>query len=184
MDALFHFLFPLMATMAARLHVKHGIETVIGLALLSMLLDVDHLFGVTRATFHNIFVTLLIPLIIVFIAFRYEKKGDYYKTLSLALLLVVFSHPILDMFTEGGVAWLYPLSNTYFAPQVNLSMAIRGVEAPLVTTASLGLLIYFGMLMLVLFLEDFTRVAKHDRSTLRAAEDTIKLEERRLKKNL
>jgi membrane-bound metal-dependent hydrolase YbcI (DUF457 family) len=184
MDALFHFLFPLMAALAARFHIKHGIGTVLTLAMLAMFLDIDHLFGVTRATFHNVFITLLIPLVIVFIAFKYEKKGNYYKMLSLALLLFLFSHPILDMFTEGGVAWLYPFSDTYYAPTLSITVDISGSAAPLISTASIGLLIYFGILMLVLFLEDLISILKREHSLLRAAEDPIRLEEKRIKKNL
>jgi membrane-bound metal-dependent hydrolase YbcI (DUF457 family) len=184
MDSLFHFLFPMMAALAARIHIKHGIETVLGLSLVTVLLDIDHVFGVSRATFHNIFITLLVPLILVFLAFRYEKKGNYYKVLSLALLLFLFSHPILDMFTEGGVAWLYPFSDTYYAPTLSITVDISGSAAPLISTASIGLLIYFGIILLVLFLEDLISILKRERSLLRATEDTIRLEEKRIKKNL
>lgn len=110
-DILFHFIFPIIAMLATRPKVKHRITTIIILAFIgSVVMDLDHFDPfVARGTFHNIFVTLLIPLVLIVLAFMYEKKGTYYKNLSIVLLLVLFSHTIADMFSEGEVKLFYPI---------------------------------------------------------------------------
>ena len=70
MDSLFHFIFPIIAALAAKVHVKHEIRNILIVGVLAVLIDVDHFVGVERATFHNIFVTVLIPIIIIILAFR------------------------------------------------------------------------------------------------------------------
>ena len=64
MDALFHFVFPIIAALAARLNIKHPVRTIIGSAFLSVLVDLDHFIGLERTTFHNIFVTFHQPVLV------------------------------------------------------------------------------------------------------------------------
>lgn len=126
MDTLFHFIFPLIAMMAARIKVKHSIRVSIILAAAAALIDVDHFFGlVARGTFHNIFVTVLFPIVLFLIFFK--KKNKHYMHLSLILLLFLVSHPILDMFTEGGVELFYPFSNQmYDLSKFSLTIPLQG----------------------------------------------------------
>src|SRR5437867_7562976 len=116
MDALFHFTFPLIALLAARVKIKHEIPVMLGLAFSAAFLDIDHFFGmVARGTLHNIFVVFFFPLALFFLSLKFEKGGTYYKNISLTLLLFWFSHPISDMFNVGeGVLFFYSFSNDYY----------------------------------------------------------------------
>lgn len=149
MDSLFHFIFPIIAALAARVHIKHGIKTVLGLAFLTVLMDIDHYFGfIPRGSFHNIFLTLIIPLLLIVWSFR--SGTEYQRQVSILLLLFLFSHTMLDMFTEGGVSLLYPITDQRYSIDF-------GIYTPegfgLMTSQGIGLLIYSGMLSLAFFLE-------------------------------
>ena len=92
MDTVFHFVFPLIVALGARIHIKHGIEYVLGLAVISVLLDIDHFVGVPRGTLHNGFIVILLPIIAIILAFKYEKVGIKWKSMSVASLLFLSSH--------------------------------------------------------------------------------------------
>jgi len=190
MDTLFHFVFPLIIILAARPNIKHKITIAIIFALLaSLFIDLDH-FGplLARGTFHNVFVTLLIPAALFVLAMKFEKKGNNFKNMSLILLLVLFSHPIADMFTEGGVALFYPITDQRFdftGLSVLSPIPINtGSDAYIVSTAGVGLTIYFLMLLGIIFVEDFVTILKKEKRIDRAIEKTIKKEESRIEKDL
>ena len=183
MDSLFHFVFPLIIALAARVHLKHGLLWVVGLALAAVLLDLD-VFFVHRATLHNLFVTLLLPAILVAFAFQYEKNGNKYKTLSLLLLLFLLSHTILDMGTESGVQLLYPFTDQVYQFSGGISVGLPVGSGYLVSGLGISLLLYLFLLILVLFVEDFVKYFERDRNVERALKDTIKKEEKKLKKEL
>jgi membrane-bound metal-dependent hydrolase YbcI (DUF457 family) len=179
MDSLFHFIFPLIAAVAARIHVKHRIETVLGLSLAAVLIDLD-VFFIHHATLHNLFITALLPLILILLAFKFENpKKTKYKTITIALFLFLVSHPILDMFTEGGIQLFYPLSTQLYNFEFGWSLGYGYV----VSAAGIGLTIYFILILLVLFLEDFISYYKKE-PVKKALFDTIKKEERKIKKEL
>lgn len=183
MDSVFHFIFPLIIALAARIHLRHGIAWVLGMALATVLLDLD-VFFIHRATFHNLFLVLLLPIALSFIAFKCEKRGTKYKTLSLVLLLFLFSHTILDMGTEAGVQLLYPLSDQVYQFTGGISVDLPPGPGYLVSGLGVSLLVYFFLLLLVLFAEDFARFFMRDKSIEKALEDTIQKEKKRLKKEL
>jgi len=183
MDSLFHFVFPLIIALAARVHLKHGLLWVLGLSLAAVLLDLD-VFFVHRATLHNLFVTLLLPAILVAFAFQYEKRGNKYKTLSLLLLLFLLSHTILDMGTESGVQLLYPFTDQVYQFSGGVSVGLPIGSGYLVSGLGISLLLYLFLLILVLFVEDFVKYFERDRNVERAFKDTIKKEEKKLKKEL
>jgi membrane-bound metal-dependent hydrolase YbcI (DUF457 family) len=183
MDSLFHFVFPLIIALAARVHLKHGLLWVLGLSLAAVLLDLD-VFFVHRATLHNLFVTLLLPAILVAFAFQYEKRGNKYKTLSLLLLLFLLSHTILDMGTESGVQLLYPFTDQVYQFSGGVSVGLPIGSGYLVSGLGISLLLYLFLLILVLFVEDFVKYFERDRNVERALKDTIKKEEKKLKKEL
>jgi len=183
MDSTFHFIFPLIIALAARVHLRHGIEWVLGMSLATVLLDLD-VFFIHRATFHNLFVTLLIPAILVALAFHYEKRGTKYKTLSLVLLLFLFSHPLLDMGTEGGVQLLYPFSSQVFQFTGGLAIDLPVGTGYLVSGLGISLLFYFVVLLLVLFIEDFIRYFGQGKGVEKALEKTIRTEKRKIRKEL
>jgi membrane-bound metal-dependent hydrolase YbcI (DUF457 family) len=149
MDSLFHFLFSLIAVFAARIHIKHGIPTLLLLAVISVFVDVDHFIGMPRAGFHNLFVTLLFPIILIIFAFRFGR--EYHRQVSIALLLFLFSHTILDLFMEGKVALFYPLTLQTFS--INFSFYALG-RYMLISSNSIGLVIYFCVILLCFFLEE------------------------------
>lgn len=183
MDSTFHFIFPLIIALAAKVHLRHGIIWVIGLSLATVLLDLD-VFFVHRATFHNIFVTLFLPMALVAIAFMLEKRGFKYKTLSLMLLLFLFSHTILDMGTEGGVQLFYPLWDNVYQFGGGLSVDLPAGQGYLISGLGISLALYFFILLMVLFAEDFARYFQKDREFEKAFLETINKEEKKLKKSL
>jgi membrane-bound metal-dependent hydrolase YbcI (DUF457 family) len=151
MDSLFHFLFPLIAMLAARIRLSHGLVTVLGISAAAVLIDVDHYFGfVPRGTFHNVFVTVLLPVTLLALSFRYGVER--HRQISIALLLVMTSHVMLDMFSEGAVYLLYPLSMQQFSLAAFYLMTAEGYYV--VTSSSIGLLIYFCIIGMCFFLED------------------------------
>ena len=182
MDSLFHFIFPLIVALAARIHLKHGLKWIVGLALATVLLDLD-IFLVHRATFHNLFVVLLIPAILVLLAFKYERRGTKYKTLSLVLLLFFFSHTILDMGTEAGVQLLYPFSDQVYSFQ-GMTVANPFGPGELLSGEGIALLLYFAVLLLVLFVEDFISFFMKDKTVRKAFRDTVRKEEKKIKREL
>lgn len=150
-DSLFHFVFPIVAALAARVHLKHPVRNIVLAGLLSVLIDLDHLsfLGLSRALFHNVFVTILLPLVIVFLTFYFRKS---YNTKGFAILLLIFlsSHTYLDWAFGGGVALFYPISQTYYS--LNLNFAVS--EGNLISGPGLGLLFYFVSIILPLFFLD------------------------------
>ena len=190
MDTLFHFIFPLFALMIARIKFKHRIPVALGMAASAALIDVDHFWiFVPRATFHNIFFTLLLPLSIFALALVFEKKGTYIKNISLTLALVWFSHPLADVFTgQAPVRLLYPLSNAEFwfnSFRVASPIVMNNGFVPsVVDSGGIGLLIYFVMVLSVIFVEDFVRFLMRIRNPERAFEKTMKFEEKKIEREL
>jgi hypothetical protein len=84
MDTLFHFIFPIIAALAARLNVKHPIKSILAAAVLTVLIDVDHFIGLERIAFHNVFVTILLPLALLYLSFHF-KMSKYAKGFFLLL---------------------------------------------------------------------------------------------------
>ncbi len=157
MDSLFHFIFPVIAALAAKVHVKHKISTILLVGLITIGLDLDHILGFGRDVFHNVFITILIPLLIILIAFSMKKRYNF-KGFSVLLLIFLPSHLILDLFTEGGISLFYPLSTNYYAIMFNVSGSfIPGIGSNelIISSTGLGILIYFLMIILpCLFLDE------------------------------
>jgi hypothetical protein len=151
MDVLFHFIFPLMAALAARIHMKHGVIAVIIMALSAVLIDVDYVLGVPGAMFHNLFFTLCVPFTILSI--MYAWGGEMERQASMCLLLFLFSHTILDMFSGGSVALFYPITGQMFS--INFSLSWGAYEV--ISASGIGLLIYFSLLLACFFLQDIDK---------------------------
>ncbi len=183
MDSLFHFVFPIIAALAARINIKHPIRTIFITAFLTVLIDFDHFFGLERATFHNIFITILIPIALVLLSLNLKSKY-YLKGFSFLLLIFLSSHLFLDLFsfpafgnyigiTEGeGVALFYPVINTYYSINFNVKIPLKTIFLPyiieghLISSLGFGILVY-SILILVpcLFLDDIIEIAegKHEK---------------------
>ncbi len=171
---------------AARVKIKYKIRTMLLLASLAALIDVDHYFGLeTRGTLHTIFVTAFIPLILFVLAMKYEKRRDYYKNVSLALFLVLLSHPIADYFTEGCVRFLYPITTDCYEFTGYLYATLpTGQNVYVISSAGIGLTIYFLMILGILFIEDFLKLLKKDKHIEKAFVETVEEEERKIKREL
>jgi membrane-bound metal-dependent hydrolase YbcI (DUF457 family) len=184
MDTLFHFVFPIIAALAARLNVKHPIKSILGAAVLTVLIDVDHFIGLERMAFHNVFVTILVPLILLYLAFHF-KANRYVKGFFLLLLIFLSSHLFLDLFSynifgndigiiEGnGVALFYPLSNTLYSVNFNVKIPLTistppyAIEGYLVSSLGFGILLYFIIIVVpCLFLDDIIEIAERKRENL------------------
>jgi hypothetical protein len=184
MDSLFHFVFPIIAALAARLNVKHPVKSILGAAFLTVLIDLDHFIGLERATFHNVFVTILIPLALLYLAFQF-KLNRYAKGFFLLLLIFLSSHLFLDLFSynvfgdnigidEGsGIALLYPLSKTYYSMNFNIRIPLNinsppyTIEGYLVSSLGFGILFYSIIILIpCLFLDDIIEIAERKRESL------------------
>lgn len=150
MDSLFHFIFPVIAAMAAQLHMKHAKRNILLAAFLAVLIDVDHFFGLERGLFHNIFITVMLPVIFVLLAFHLKKSYEL-KVFSLLLLIFLSSHLFLDIFTEPGVAIFYPFSDNYYSIDLSVMIPLNSqftTYGQIISPAGIALLLYFLMIIL------------------------------------
>lgn len=189
MDSLFHFVFPMIAALAARLHIKHTVGTILVAAFLAVLIDLDHFIGIDRTTFHNIFIVFLIPLILLFLAFHF-KSSLYVKGFFFLLLIFLSSHVFLDMFSssnrdigiiEGeGIALFYPLSDVRYAVAFNIAIPLKinsisyPVEGYIVSSLGFGILMYFLIILVpCLFIDDILDIAEINHEKFRKAAKTF-----------
>jgi len=172
MDLLFHFLFPVIGALAAKIHVKHAVRNILIIGALNVVLDLDHFFGVERATLHNIFITLLLPIFIIILAFSFKTSYNF-KGVSVLLLIFLSSHLILDIFSEGPIAIFYPLSNIYYRVDLDITMPLDSRFAErgyLISTLGVGILIYFIIIILpCLFLDDIIEIMEKRHESFRKA---------------
>ena len=183
MDSLFHFVFPIIAALAARLNIKHPIRTILATAIITVLIDLDHFIGIERATFHNVFITVLIPIILILLTLNLKSK-HYIKGFSFILLIFLSSATFLDLFsspvfgnyigiTEGsGVALFYPLTNTRYSINFNVKIPLKttfppyAIEGYVISSLGFGILSYFIIILIpCLFLDDIIEIAemKHEK---------------------
>ena len=142
-----------MAALAARIHMKHGVIGVLSMALSAVLIDIDHYMGpgLGGAMFHNLFFTLAVPFTILSI--MYAWGGETERQASMCLLLFLFSHTMLDLFSGGTVALFYPITNMQFA--INTNIMWGGYE--IISASGIGLLIYFSIILVCFFLQDIDK---------------------------
>ena len=182
MDPLFHFIFSVVVAFALGLHRKHKAFFVIGVAVAASLIDLDHLISIFYnpvnsiyfAPFHNLFFVILFPLILFLISF-YKEKGTSsikWQSFSLILFVLLFGHLLADSF-DHPVFLLFPFSSeSFFFP--NTALVFSHIY-PLITSFGLMSLIYFIVISLVLFVEDFIYFfeKKHERFS-NAVKDVFK----------
>ncbi|MBU3904700.1 MAG: metal-dependent hydrolase [Nanoarchaeota archaeon] len=156
MDSLFHFIFPIIGALAAKVHIKHPIRNILLVAALTVLIDIDHFIGLERATFHNVFITVLLPIAFIVWAFSL-KKNFYMKAFSILLLIFLSSHVMLDVFTEPGVALLYPFSSEYYSIAFNVAVPLTSQfasEGLIISSISIGILLFFILVILPCYFLD------------------------------
>lgn len=189
MDSLFHFIFPIIAALAARLNIKHPIRTIVGAAVLSVLIDLDHFFigPGYRALFHNVFVTILIPLLLLYLSFHF-RLDRYKKGFFLLLLIFMSGHLLVDLFSfpiygnsigivEGeGLSIFYPISKTRYSMDFSITIPMtiptspQTVEGYIVSSLGFGLLAYFVLIIVpCLFLDDIIEIAERKHESFRKA---------------
>jgi len=188
METVVHFVLPLIAALAARIHMKHGIKWVFALAMASVLLDLDHFIGVPRATLHNVFVTFLIPIILIILAFKFEPRAKTkYKELAVANFLFLAVHPIQDLFDGLGIQAFYPLSNHFynfsnFAIKIAIS---TGKTVYIAGPQAISVIIFFAVIAFAFYLEEVVQLMhKHNDNLRRALGLAIKEEEKEIEKEL
>lgn len=110
MDPATHLAIPLLILLAARMEPK----LVIPLSFFVIFPDFDSLFGMHRLLFHNIFVTVLIPL--AFLLYVRARKPSMVLPVAIIMFYLI-SHVLLDL---SGVALLYPFYDQafYFTPNL------------------------------------------------------------------
>jgi membrane-bound metal-dependent hydrolase YbcI (DUF457 family) len=176
MDSLFHFIFPVIATLAAKVHVKHKLRNILIVGALAVLIDLDHFIGMERATFHNVFITVLLPIIIIILAFNFKAKYNV-KGFSILLLIFLSSHTFLDLFSgKPGVALFYPINDTYYSVEFGITVPMPTKFAPsliegyVISSLGLGLLFYFIIVILpCLFLDDIIEIMEKKHESFRKA---------------
>jgi membrane-bound metal-dependent hydrolase YbcI (DUF457 family) len=171
MDTLFHFLFPVITALAAKVHLHHKVRDILIVGALAVLIDLDHFIGVERATFHNIFITLLLPLLFVILAFIFKTKYNL-KGFSILLLIFLSSHLLLDLFS-GDVALIYPFSKNYYTVNADVKIPLESrftSEGYLISSVGVGILVYFIIIFLpCLFLDDIIEIMKKKHESFRKA---------------
>ena len=157
MDTLFHFIFSIIVGLSINTRITHKLRTLIAIAFLSILVDIDHFMGAgSRGTFHNIFFVLFLPFLMLLIFYVYEnKKSIKLQTYSLLLLVMLTGHVVGDMMVGGTVKLLYPFSNTMYAFPQHTILATSEFYSPVVSGDGLMLLVYSAILLSATFIEDF-----------------------------
>ncbi len=174
MDTLFHLVFGFIAGMAVNVRLKHRPVTVFGVALVSVLIDIDHLLFAYPRTFHSLFVIVPVSVAVFYSAYRYERGTDriMYQSLSLLLFVMLVGHVVADMFNEGGVKLLYPFVETTFTvPQWTLTVFQQGWAV--VSPDGIALAVCGGIIALAYYTEQFIYFFENQHETLRQAIDDL-----------
>lgn len=161
-DAGVHFLFVLLTLYAARVHVKHHFLAPFFYSFLALLPDADHFFGLAvRGALHNVFFTFLLPLAFVVYAFATERKGVVLRESAVIVFLVLFSHPLFDAFYGGPLYYFYPFSDYSISfSDLDLTMASDGKVYTIISSDSIGLLLFAFIVFAVFMLEEIIEL--HD----------------------
>lgn len=156
MDSLFHFMLAIIAGMAVGLHKKHSLRTIILIALIAVLIDVDHFILGGRSIFHNIWFIFVLPVALFFYFFKHEKKSIKRQSYSLILLAVLASHLVADLFTEGAVMLFWPLSMTAYAiPAWVITKLPISPYYTIISKEGIALTLGASIILLTHFTEDF-----------------------------
>ncbi|MEF8835327.1 MAG: hypothetical protein V5A76_04150 [Candidatus Thermoplasmatota archaeon] len=117
MDTFAHITIPLLILLAL------GIKTrkILLLLPLALVMDLDYFFTLGRQLFHNIFVVILIPLLIIIYL---EKQHPEYREYGLIAFFFLLSHFIFDL--GDGVAFLYPLATDFYYFEMQVFLQFLG----------------------------------------------------------
>lgn len=156
MDPLFHFVFAFIAGMAVNVRLRHRVAWVIGAAFSAVLIDVDHFLFTYPRAFHTVFVTVLLPALLFYAAYRYERKEDSIRLQSLVLLVFVMlnGHLVADLLNEGSIRLFYPVSQAAFSVPTDLTVMLNE-QWLLVSPDGVALTLYGVIIGLAYFAEEF-----------------------------
>lgn len=171
MDALFHFVFQLVGgyVLIKGLNARFNIFILIFLAFCSLLVDVEHVLPhlasiippldfLDHIKFHTIFI-VFIPLLILSVLYFIKKgTGELYSYL-LAFSVMLLGHLIADMITGMyGIPLFYPFSDTLYMIPKSWEVPFFGDPYMfIVSTYGIAMLIYFGGIGAIIFLEKILR---------------------------
>ncbi len=118
MDPFAHITLPLLILLALRVKTRKALL----MLPLTLILDFGFFFrGLHRMVFHNVFVAVLIPLVILIYIYRYHSKYESYAFIAFFYLV---SHVILDL--GKGMAFLYPLTTDFYYFEMQLFFQFLG----------------------------------------------------------
>ena len=161
MDTLFHFVLALAGgyMLVKGLGVRYNLIVIVFLASLSILIDIDHFIGVKIPIFHNIFLAIIFPGILLLIVYFYNKEWIELQVYLFVFMIMLFGHLLADMIIGMyGIPLLYPLSNTlYMIPRSWEVYLGNDPGSPLASTFGIAMAIYFGLIGFVVGFDSFNK---------------------------
>ncbi len=118
MDTFAHIAIPLLILLALRVDTRK----VLLMLPFAVIMDLDFFFrGMHRMLFHNIFIAIIIPLIVIIYL---DRKHPKYREYGLIAFFFLLSHLILDL--GEGMALLYPFVTDYYYFEMELFFQFLG----------------------------------------------------------
>lgn len=170
MDTLFHFVFGFIAGMAVNVRLRHRPLWVAGVALAAVLIDMDHLIFAYSRTFHTLFVTVLIPALLFYAAYRYERGTGSVRYQSLVILFFVMlnGHLVADLF-GSDLKLFYPLSDAAYGVPAAWKIAFLREEWLVVGPDGVALALYGLIIAAAYYAEETIYLIERQHETLTAA---------------
>lgn len=118
MDTFAHITIPLLILLALRVDTRK----VLSMLPFAVIMDLDFFFrGMHRMLFHNVFLVIIIPLIVIIYL---DKKHPEYRQYGLIVFFFLLAHFILDL--GDGMALLYPMVTDYYYFEMELFFQFLG----------------------------------------------------------
>ncbi len=105
MDTFAHITIPLLILLAMRIDTRK----ILMMLPFAVVMDLDYFFFMGRQLFHNVFVGLLIPIVVILYL---HKKHPEYREYGLIAFFFLLSHLILDL--GDGIALFYPIITDFY----------------------------------------------------------------------
>jgi len=165
MDALFHIVIAYVGgiILLKNLNVDFNLWVVFMLSVISLIVtDIDHFIDTEIPIFHNIFLLIIFPTIILLYLHSREKYN--YFNYRLTLIVMFIGHLLTDM-VEGmyGIPLFYPVSNRlYMIPEwLEIYLPLNHASW-IVSRLGIALFLYFTLILSVpiifkFFSSDFSK---------------------------
>lgn len=170
MDTLFHIVFGFIAGMAVNMRLKHAPVYVAAVAIMAVLIDIDHFLFAYSRTFHTVFITVGIPALLFILAYRYEQGSDAIRYQSLVILLFVMlnGHLVADLF-GSDLRLLYPLSDTAFGIPATWEITFAKDSWPLIAPEGIVMAVYGTIIAAAYYAEEVIYFVERQHTSIRAA---------------